>query len=91
MYCKRHELKGRVIYALCDKSLIGRVLKDGNLVIDLDKYRSFYIGNDEFSSNYESINAIGEKSVSFLINRGIIKKEEVKYVGDIPHVQIYKI
>ncbi|MCX8199885.1 MAG: DUF424 family protein [Candidatus Micrarchaeota archaeon] len=93
MYCKRHESKGKVVFALCDKSLIGKKLQDGNVMLDLDTYRSFYIGDDAalFDGVFESINAVGEESTSFLIRKGIAKKEDIKYICGVPVLQVYKI
>ncbi len=83
--------QGRVVYALCDRELIGRVLKEGKITLDLDKYRSFYVGEDDFGNDFESVNAIGVKSIQFLIEKGIIKRENVRFVEGIPHVQVYRI
>ncbi|MGB9635401.1 MAG: DUF424 family protein [Candidatus Micrarchaeia archaeon] len=96
MHCKRHENNGRVVFALCDKELIGKVISNGKITLDLKTYARFYIGDDiklleECEGKFESINAIGKKSVEFLIKKGYIKEENCKYVGDVPHVQLYKI
>lgn len=94
MYCKRHEMNGRVVFGICDKELIGRVIRDEKRVINLKEYGNFYVGNDLHilnEGNFESINAVGEKSVQFLIEKGIIEKENVVHVDGVPHAQVYRI
>ncbi|MEM3364162.1 MAG: DUF424 family protein [Candidatus Micrarchaeia archaeon] len=93
MHCRRHEYKGKVVFALCDKDLIGKKLEEGSIVLDLDKYRNFYIGDDleSFDGTFESINAVGEKSTTFLIEKGIAAKKDLKYIAGVPILQVYKI
>ncbi len=92
MYCRRHEINGRVVFALCDKELIGKVLRENNTVIDLDKYRAFYIGNDMelLDGSFESINAAGKKSIEYLAKKGLIKKGDERIISDTPYIQIYR-
>ncbi len=93
MHCRRHEMNGRVVFALCDKELIGKIIKDEKRIINLKDYAEFYIGNDAdlLGDHFESINAVGKKSVNFLLKKGIIKRKNIVRVGGIPHVQVYKI
>lgn len=93
MYCKKHVFGTKIVIALCDKELIGTVLQEGNITIDLEKFKHFYIGDDLklFDGRFDSINAVGKKSVDYLIkNKLIINKENVKKINKIPHIQIYK-
>ncbi|MCX8205740.1 MAG: DUF424 family protein [Candidatus Micrarchaeota archaeon] len=91
MHCKRHQQGRHVIYALCDKELIGKVLREGNIVIDLHTHSQFYIGNDEIGPDFESINAVGEQSVQLLINMGLLKRGQEKKVQGVPYAQVYRV
>lgn len=79
------------MYALCDKELIGMVLKEGNIVIDLRTHSQFYVGDDVLGPDFESINAVGRKSVGLLIEKGILKKGQEKTVQGVPYAQVYRI
>jgi len=80
-----------LIIALCDSDLKGKIFEqDGNI---LDLSSNFY-GNDQMKEddlirlirNANSINAVGEESVSFLIQNDIISKKNIKSIKDIPFV-----
>lgn len=93
MYCKKHVFGTKIVIALCDKELIGKTLKEGNIIMDLDKYRHFYIGDDfkYLDERFDSINAIGKKSIDFLIKNNYLKdKKNVKKIEKVPHIQIFK-
>lgn len=90
--------KSRVI-ALCDETLIGQVLKDKEIFMDLDKYRGFYVGVKtskedviaELKKGFASANIVGPKSIETAMEAGIIDKNDVRYVKKTPYVQIYRI
>jgi len=93
MHCKRHVMGRRIVFAFCDKDLIGKKLEEKGVVVDLEKYARFYVGEDlaSFDGEFESINAVGKKSIEFLIKKGVARKEDVRYVQEVPIIQIYKI
>jgi len=97
MYLKVHERMGKKVVALCDEELLGEVYEEGDLVLDLKKYKDFYAGKivDEEEAKkhlkrFDSANIVGEKSVLLAISLGLCKKSEVKTIAKIPHIQIYK-
>ncbi len=93
MYCRKHVFGTKIVIALCDKELIGKVLREGEKVIDLDKYRNFYIGDDfkYLDERFDSINAIGKKSIDFLVEKKYLKdKKNVAKIEKVPHIQIFK-
>jgi len=94
-YCTDHG----VMLAMCDEELIGRVLKEGKIEIDLEKYASFYKGDlmseadamaIEINELY-SANIVGERSVSIMMKKGIVGKDEVKKACKVPFVQVYRL
>ena len=98
MYMKIHKSAKGTILALCDEELIGKVLEDKNRYIDLDKYRSFYIGEsvtkDQVKNSvtsFSSANIVGKKSVDLMIELELVHPDEVVYIKKVPFVQIYKI
>lgn len=98
MYLKIHENSDRRIVAVCDKELLGRVLEEGNVYIDLDKYRSFYAGElageeevKKSLGDFHSANLVGKKAVHVGIEMGLVNEDDIIYVNKVPHTQIYKI
>lgn len=90
--------KGSVL-AICDESLLGNTYKEGKVVLDLKKYRNFFEGETidekseelrEMISEANSINIVGEDSISILAKLGY-DTSAVRKVSGIPHLQIYKI
>ena len=98
MYLKIHEnAEGRIV-AVCDKDLIGKVFESKSLYLDLDKYRSFYIGElatEEMVKNalkrFTSVNIVGKKAVNVAVKNGLVGKDEIKYINKVPYIQVYKI
>lgn len=99
MYVKIHETaEGRII-AACDSNLIGKKLIEGIKVIDLDRYRNFYIGipSDEktlaehLKKTFNSANIVGRNSVKVALDLGLITKAQVGYIKKVPYAQIYNL
>jgi len=92
-YVKIHDnLKGRVV-AICDSDLLGKTLEDENFRIDVSK--NFYGGDlaDEpkviqMLEKERNLNLIGKNIVELCIKLGIISKENVIFVNNIPHMQL---
>jgi len=93
--------KEGTIVALCDSELLGKVLKEGKNVLDLEKYTSFYNGFEidersakskrqvEIALKYsKSINIVGKKAIGFIKELGY-KTEGAKTIAKVPHLQIY--
>jgi uncharacterized protein len=98
MYLKVTEREGRRIIAVCDHELIGRVLEEGDAVLDLKMYSSFYVGEIADSESvrralgdFASANLVGEKAVGVALEMGIVQKRDIRYINGVPHLQIYKI
>ena len=89
MNIKIHKTKYSLIVALCDKKLIGKEIKEGALCIKLTE--RFYKGEDlpenrviEILKDADSINIVGEKSIQLALKAGIIKKDDIKRIKDVP-------
>ena len=98
MYFKIHERSGQRILAACDKELIGKILEEKGAILDLEKHASFYKGSPCTEAELlaeipraTSVNLVGEKAVSAGLKSGLFKREEVKYINGIPHIQLCRI
>jgi hypothetical protein len=86
--------------ALCDESLIDKVLEDKEIVIDIKNYSDFYKGDlipsKELSvivsaNEIVSANVIGRESVDAAIGSKVIDGSRVKTVNGVPYAHAYKI
>jgi|YelNatPaOPRAMG01_1025707.scaffolds.fasta_scaffold05377_2 hypothetical protein len=98
MYINVHNTREGRIVAACDKELIGKVLDDGKIHLDLKAYKSFYVGKPATAAelkkeleNFSSANLVGKKAVSVALESGFAQKTDVIYINLIPYIQIYKI
>ncbi len=95
-YTKIYRVHGEVIVAICDKELLGKRFEEGDIVIDVKKdfYGGSLIDQEEVLKLLEEgtiINLVGKKIVSIAIEIGLVDKENVLVVKDVPHAQVYKI
>jgi len=98
VYMRVQEKGKETIVALCDKELVGKVLREGEMVLDLEKYASFYKGEATEAADAArelkaatSINLVGKRSVALARKLGLVEKGEIMKIGGVPHVQIYLI
>jgi len=100
IFLKSYQTENGNIIAMCDEELIGRVLSSGKLTIDLVKYASFYKGDlvseDEAkrqvgAEEIYSANVVGKRSVAVLVELGIVGRESVMMLGDVPFVHVYRM
>ncbi len=98
MYLKIHEGKEGRVVAACDKELVGKVLEQNDHYIDLDMYRSFYVGESANADdvgraleNFDSANLVGKKAVDVAIHKNLAKDEDIMYINSTPYIQLYRI
>ncbi|HLD76078.1 MAG TPA: DUF424 domain-containing protein [Candidatus Norongarragalinales archaeon] len=103
MIGKWHEKRNRLgrvwtVFALCDKNLLGRVLRQGESVLDLSLHRSFYEGDpmsekvaEQCLKKARNINVVGEKSLGCARRVFKIENSSVKKIENVPHLQIYYV
>ncbi len=98
MYLKVHDTPNGKIVAVCDKELIGKVLDDGTIFMDLDKNRSFYVGKiaskDEIKkelASFSSLNFVGKNAINLLLSLALVEKSSIEKVSSVPFVQVYDL
>ncbi|RLG19207.1 DUF424 domain-containing protein [Candidatus Micrarchaeota archaeon] len=98
MYMRVHRQANEVVLALCDSELLGKVLREEEIVLDLKQFGEFYKGKKveqeelaEALGEATSINAVGERSVEAVRNAVGFEEDKVRLVEGVPHVQVYKV
>ncbi len=93
---KLHSVQGQNVLAICDAELLGRTLEWGDIRLLVS--RGFYEGEQvptdvmiRTALQCTSINAIGSVCVQTLVDAGMVDKEAIVYINDVPHCQVYTI
>jgi uncharacterized protein len=96
MFMKKYEVDGKVIVAVCDRNIIGKKFKEGNLVLKLDE--SFYKGCEASEDEIKEAlvcasiaNIAGERSIACAVGCGCVDPDTVIYIDGIPHAQMVQI
>jgi len=93
MIVKKHFTgDGRLILCVCDEDILGKKFETQKLKLDLssDFYRGEERTEQEIIKLIEAaymINLVGKKSVDLGLKVGVISKESVVRIKDIPYVQ----
>jgi hypothetical protein len=93
MIVKVHKTpEGKKLVAVCDAEILGKKFEEGNLQLDLTS--NFYKGEEKGPEEVKEIlkgaymvNIVGEESIAFFIDLGLIEKEHILKIGGIPHAQ----
>jgi len=94
-YLKVHNVDSKTIVTVCDKDLLGKEFREGDIVLKVEE--PFYGG--KLADLEEVINAIlsadivvltGSKLIEELSKRGLIPKDFALRVGDQLHIQIVR-
>lgn len=88
----------RKIVAICDPELVGKVFKEGNFILELNK--KFYEGEKMteeevlnlisfLEKDYPSYNIVGERAVKICLKANLISREGIKKIAKIPHAMVF--
>ncbi len=100
IYIKSYSTEKGHVIAMCDEELIGKVLEEGALLIDLKTYAGFYKGElvDKRTAAEKlkdlriySANIIGKEAVDVIKEGALVGDADVRKVNGVPFVQIYKV
>ena len=88
----------RKVIAVCDGELLGKVYEEGERILDLVKYRSFYDGErvtieklGEMLKNATNINLVGENTIVAASKFIKIDKANVRKIKGVPHLLVYYV
>jgi hypothetical protein len=93
MIVKTHTDRGRLVLAVCDEELSKKKIEEDNKILDLTS--NFYLGDKKTEHELKElikqaymINAVGKKSIAFLVNENLISSEEVSYINKVPFITV---
>jgi len=86
----------RVLLAVCDAELLGKVLKDGKIFFEVR--RDFYDGQKmsveeaiDLMEQCTIVNMVGRNVVEKAMERGLIHPDAILDISGVPHAQIVKL
>ena len=84
-----------VMISICDLELVGKILKDGELVVNLSKefFQEYIIEEEQAPELLKSCsiaNLVGTRIVALAINLRLANKYSIKHISGIPFLMIYK-
>ena len=93
MIVKKHSQNNKQVLAVCDEDLLGKTIEENDLILDLssDFYRGEKTTEQELKKilkNSYIINAVGEKTIEFLKKQRMISKDNIKFIANVPCVQL---
>ena len=92
MFYKIHHAYREVV-AVCDEDLIGKTFEEGNFQLEVKEsfFKEETISEEElielmldFSKEDATFNIIGKESINCALNAGIIEKNTIKKINNIP-------
>ncbi|MCC7576182.1 MAG: DUF424 family protein [Methanomethylovorans sp.] len=96
MYMKVHSSGSNVVVAICDKEILGKTLKEGNITVTINE--GFFCGEivgagsvEMALKNATTANLFGERCIQCAINCGVVDPKSVIFINGVPHAQIFRI
>lgn len=92
MFIKLHR-SYRIVVAVCDSNLIGKKFEEGNRQLDLREtfYKDKELNEEEviellIKYSYEdfTLNIVGEESINTALKAGVIQKDQIDHIQNIP-------
>ena len=95
MYIRVSETHDHYVVAVCDKPLLGKTLKEGQIKFNVSEefYGGELVDSKTCLNHLEKAtiaNMVGKKAVQTAINAGIVHEQAVIYIEGHPHAQWVK-
>lgn len=92
IYIKIHTTPGSFITAACDKEIIGKIFREGKVVLNVSErfYKGELVDEKEAGKYFldaVNLNIIGKNSVRIALDMNLISKESIIIIEGVPHAQ----
>lgn len=96
MYLKIHRSGSGILVAVCDKDVLGKKLKHGNVNVEISEgfYKGDIVSEEQVMTaltNAKTANLFGEKAVACAISCGAVDSECVVVIDGVQHAQIFHL
>ena len=93
-WCKTYSVKGKLLVAICDKSLLGKQIgKELKVNVNEDFYKGELVDEEkvsDFMKKSTICNLFGKEIVKLALEKKFITRENIMFIDDIPHAQFIK-
>ena len=96
LYIKVYELQGQRILACCDREMLGRTLRDGEIQFEISEV--FYGRELDTAERLRDelarctiANVVGSRAVGLAVECGAVREENVIFICGVPHVQMMRL
>ncbi len=90
-WCKTFSAKEKFVVAICDKDLIGKEIgNEPKITVKESFYRGEIVDEKkalELMKKSNICNLLGKKIVDLALKNKFITKENIIFIGDVPHAQ----
>ena len=90
-WCKTFNVKGQFVVAICDENLLGKKIgNELNITVEESFYRGELMDENkalELMKKSNICNLLGKKTIELALKNKFITKENIIFIGDIPHAQ----
>ncbi|MEM4519945.1 MAG: DUF424 family protein [Sulfolobales archaeon] len=91
-----YEGEGQSVLAVCDEEVLGKVLREGDIVLDVsnDFFNGFKTHVDDVPHLLEGVTSamlVGENTVKKAIDAGYVHPEAVLRVNQVPYAYLVKV
>ena len=95
LYVKKNKNQNSEILAVCDPELIGKKFENKHFKLDITErfYKGELLEENEvirLIQNAKSINIVGKNSIKLAIKTGIVGKENIIKIKNIPHAIVFE-
>lgn len=96
IYIKKHILGNKIVVGVCDSDLVGKKFVEGEKALNISEF--FFKGEiydkekaaDVINSAY-SLNIVGKKAIEICLDLGIVSKENIFTISNVPYALIFEI
>ena len=95
-YVKVHRSEGREVLGVCDEDLLGKRFSSGDLEVDVSIF--FFKGElskkenvMDLLNNCNNASFVGKNIINLAVEMGVINKDQVINISDIPTAMVFSI
>ncbi len=96
MYLKKHTSERTEILALCDEEILGKTFRENGLKLEINE--RFYKGEKVDAASAlkaletaKNANLAGKEVIQLALNAGIIEKETVLMIQEVPYALLFQL
>ena len=96
IYLKINKTEQNEVVAICDSDLIGKSFSEKGLILKVKEefYKGEIMNKEEITKilkDSKNINIIGKESIKLALDAGIIEKNSIIKIKNVPHALVFEL